>query len=216
MTMNVPAVAGKATVHLFLPGAIARAGVEAMIVRLVAPSPEVRSFDCDRVLSASNRADLLVTDAQSAPGLMRRIPASSRPRRVLVLSAAGAPADATELLAGCACGRLSLQDELAQVTKMLQRAVGCREERGGASACEACPLPKTLQPQALPLSPRELDVFMLLGSGRGASEIADELGVSIKTYETHRERIKLKLGLQSASELVVRAMAWRRGLLDML
>jgi DNA-binding NarL/FixJ family response regulator len=51
------------------------------------------------------------------------------------------------------------------------------------------------------LSDRELEVFTLIGRGAGTLEMAQELGVSLKTVETHRMRIKQKLHLGSAVEL---------------
>lgn len=58
------------------------------------------------------------------------------------------------------------------------------------------------------LSDRELEVFRLIGRGVGTSRIAQELHLSIKTIETHRERIKHKLGIQHGSELGRRATEW--------
>lgn len=58
------------------------------------------------------------------------------------------------------------------------------------------------------LSDRELQVFRLIGSGLGTSRVARELQVSVKTIETHRQRIKQKLGLTTAAELTQRAVNW--------
>ena len=58
------------------------------------------------------------------------------------------------------------------------------------------------------LSDRELEVFQLVGLGLGTKEIAHRLSRGIKTIETHRLRIKEKLGIASAPELVARAAAW--------
>jgi DNA-binding NarL/FixJ family response regulator len=58
------------------------------------------------------------------------------------------------------------------------------------------------------LSNRELEVFRLVGTGLGSSRIAESLHISQKTVETHRARIKEKLGLSSAAELVVKAATW--------
>jgi DNA-binding NarL/FixJ family response regulator len=52
------------------------------------------------------------------------------------------------------------------------------------------------------LSDRELEVFKLIGEGRGTSEIAAELHLSIHTVDTYRRRIRLKLDLRNGSELV--------------
>jgi DNA-binding NarL/FixJ family response regulator len=59
------------------------------------------------------------------------------------------------------------------------------------------------------LSDRELEVFELLGEGRGTRQIAETLGVSIKTVQAYCARIKEKLSLASASELVREAVRWR-------
>lgn len=58
------------------------------------------------------------------------------------------------------------------------------------------------------LSDRELEIFELLGKGRGTSMIAHELGVSVKTIEAHRAHIKTKLSLSTAPELMRAAVEW--------
>jgi DNA-binding NarL/FixJ family response regulator len=57
-------------------------------------------------------------------------------------------------------------------------------------------------------SDRELEVFRRLGKGRTTRGIADELGLSIKTVQVFCGRMKRKLGLSSAAQLVRRAMLW--------
>jgi len=63
----------------------------------------------------------------------------------------------------------------------------------------------------LPLSDRELHVFRLLGAGLGTRQIAAELKISIKTVETYREKIKVKLNLKDGADLLARARAWVEG-----
>ncbi len=58
------------------------------------------------------------------------------------------------------------------------------------------------------LSDRELQVFSLIGRGFGATQLAGELHLSVKTIETHQMHIKHKLGLQSAAELSEKATRW--------
>lgn len=58
------------------------------------------------------------------------------------------------------------------------------------------------------LSDRELEVFELVGRGQPTREIAKQLSVSVKTVETHRHRIKEKLGLRSGTEMVRYAIRW--------
>jgi DNA-binding NarL/FixJ family response regulator len=58
------------------------------------------------------------------------------------------------------------------------------------------------------LSNREIEVFRLVGEGMSTRQIAAMLHVSHKTIETHRENIKKKFGIKSASELLIRASGW--------
>jgi DNA-binding NarL/FixJ family response regulator len=55
------------------------------------------------------------------------------------------------------------------------------------------------------LSTRELQVLQKLGLGKTTKETAFELGISPRTVDIHRARLKLKLGLRSGSELVAYA-----------
>ena len=58
------------------------------------------------------------------------------------------------------------------------------------------------------LSKRELEVIELLGRGLGTKNVASELHLSVKTIETHRARIKEKLGFGNAAELIRFAVEW--------
>jgi DNA-binding NarL/FixJ family response regulator len=60
------------------------------------------------------------------------------------------------------------------------------------------------------LSDRELEIFRLIGEGYKASQIAKQLHLSIKTIETYRTRIKEKLGLVNASELLRYSIRWAK------
>jgi DNA-binding NarL/FixJ family response regulator len=58
------------------------------------------------------------------------------------------------------------------------------------------------------LSDRELQVFELLGQGIGTRRIAEKLHLSVKTVETYREHIKIKLKLDNATDLLQHAIQW--------
>jgi len=58
------------------------------------------------------------------------------------------------------------------------------------------------------LTDRELEVFRLIGEGRGTRQIAEELHISVKTVESYQAHIKEKLSLKNARELVQRAIQW--------
>lgn len=51
------------------------------------------------------------------------------------------------------------------------------------------------------LSDREVDVFRRLGAGQSTREIADDLGIGLKTVQTYCWRIKEKLSLADGYEL---------------
>jgi DNA-binding NarL/FixJ family response regulator len=61
------------------------------------------------------------------------------------------------------------------------------------------------------LSDRELEVFRLLASGRETPDIATDLSVSLKTVQTYCARIKEKLNLHNATELLQAATRWVDG-----
>jgi DNA-binding NarL/FixJ family response regulator len=58
------------------------------------------------------------------------------------------------------------------------------------------------------LSDREFEVFQLIGQGKGTKEIAQHLNLSVKTVEVHRAKIKEKLSLITATDLVRYAVRW--------
>lgn len=58
------------------------------------------------------------------------------------------------------------------------------------------------------LSDRELEVFQLLGNGLSTRQIADHLHVGFKTVQAYCARIKDKLLLANATELLRAAMQW--------
>jgi DNA-binding NarL/FixJ family response regulator len=51
-------------------------------------------------------------------------------------------------------------------------------------------------------TPREIEIIRLLAEGKSNKEIAVELGIAVRTVETHRAKIMLKLGLHSVTQLV--------------
>jgi DNA-binding NarL/FixJ family response regulator len=58
------------------------------------------------------------------------------------------------------------------------------------------------------LSDRELEIFRLIGQGYKPSKIAQSMHISVKTVETYRARIKEKLHLANADELLRYAIQW--------
>jgi DNA-binding NarL/FixJ family response regulator len=65
-----------------------------------------------------------------------------------------------------------------------------------------------LQTPIKKLSDRELEVFRLLGQGYETRRVAQSLNLSIKTVQAYCARIKEKLQLANASELLREAIRW--------
>jgi DNA-binding NarL/FixJ family response regulator len=118
--------------------------------------------------------------------------------RVLKAGAKGyimkqAPAEAImQALHQVVLGKIYLSQEMSE--KMLQSMGHSSSAQEGVSQ----------------LSDRELDVFRMIGKGLKTSEIAEAIHLSVKTIETYREQIKLKLNLKTASELNQYAIEWLR------
>ncbi|GLQ22370.1 DNA-binding response regulator [Algimonas ampicilliniresistens] len=71
------------------------------------------------------------------------------------------------------------------------------------SAIDRLGEPVDMAPDALAaLTPRELEVAKALADGKPNKVVAHELGVSVRTVETHRARVMSKLGIRSLAELV--------------
>lgn len=160
---------------------------------------------------ARHRPEILLADqciAAALPGLDHTL----RARRVLVVSHRSHAGIRPGYDPAGICGFFGLHAEEAAIHAALRRMAGCRTTVSRADgSCRRCPLKASLQPSPLPLSPREREVFALIGQCQGNREIAAGLGCSVKTVEVHRENIKHKLGLRSGLELTASALAWCRG-----
>ncbi len=60
------------------------------------------------------------------------------------------------------------------------------------------------------LSDRELEVFRMLGQGKGVRQIAEEMDVAVATINSFRNRIKEKLHLKGSTEVMLHAIQWFR------
>jgi DNA-binding NarL/FixJ family response regulator len=61
------------------------------------------------------------------------------------------------------------------------------------------------------LSTRELQILHMIGKGMSTRETAQSLNLSIKTVESHRQRVKRKLNLSTGAQLVQYAVNWFAG-----
>jgi DNA-binding NarL/FixJ family response regulator len=133
--------------------------------------------------------------------------------RILVLSAREDALSIQRAFRAGARGYLTIEDDASEVLRALDRiSAGLLY----ASASVTRRLLESLanseiepaHSEVKPLSDRELQVFSLIGRGFGASRLASELHLSVKTIETYQTHIKEKLGLHSAAELSGKAARW--------
>lgn len=155
-------------------------------------------------------ADVLITE----PALLRRLEdtlqgLATRPRILLVGATPHCGTDAPTL--GMACGFASERAAIDHIRVLLDTVSHCGRALRSAQCPPQCRALRSLDVPRLPLTPREYSVFLHIGSGESNMAIAAALGVSVKTIEAHREAIKRKLGLNSASRLAEAAILWRRG-----
>lgn len=71
---------------------------------------------------------------------------------------------------------------------------------GGLAGSEVLPVTR--------LADRELEVFQMIGRGLGTRQIAEALGLGVKTVETYRARIKEKLSINDGTQLSRHAIQW--------
>jgi len=133
--------------------------------------------------------------------------------RVLVVSARDDPLSIQRAFRAGTHGYLALEDDSAEVLKALDRISEghlyaspsvMRRLLQGLATNEIEPAASEVKV----LSDRELQVFSLIGRGFGATKLATELHLSVKTIETYQAHIKEKLGLRSAAELSEKAAHW--------
>ena len=75
-----------------------------------------------------------------------------------------------------------------------------------ATLADVAARPRRGDPADLP--PRQREILAALGAGRTTKQIAADLGLSVKTVETHRARLMEALGCRNAVELVRAAVQW--------
>lgn len=160
-------------------------------------------------------ADVAIVDLQ-LPGvngveLIKRVRALGLPIRILVVSAHEEELYAERALRAGAQGYLMKHESARYVTEAVRVVASGRlylstplrhrllgdwlDRDASTSPVEA-------------LSDREIEVFEQIGQGRTTREIAEVLGLSNKTIETHRAKIKHKLGIETMPALIQKAVLW--------
>ncbi len=169
-----------------------------------------------RQMCSRHKPALLVLDAAMSDGftLIKDLPRWSRRTRVVVFTGLRDALAVQRAFKAGACAFLTRHDPIPALMHALAGAL--TGERHVGPCVEhlllenlACGTVKMAGDDMASLSDRELQVFRLLGSGLGTRGVAEELSVSVKTVESHRQRIKEKLKVASAAELQRRAVLFQ-------
>lgn len=162
--------------------------------------------------------DLLVLDI-SMPGRggLEAIPdfkALQTHLPILVLSMYGEQQFAVRALRAGASAYLTKEHAPEELIQAIRTVLSGRRYIG-ASLGEALAAYVALDREGPPhelLSGREFEVFRLIASAKGMTEIGEELGLSVKTVSTYRTRILEKMQMGSNAELMQYAI--RQGLVE--
>jgi len=155
--------------------------------------------------------DVVIVDLSLAHSdgleLIKEIRCETRHLPVLVLSMHDENMYAERLLSAGANGYIMKQAAADQLLIALRRVLAGGvyvSEHLGSSMIEriAGNDPKRTSNPIERLSNRELQVLNLIGRGKTTREVAENLTLSVKTVESHRQRIKKKLNLQTSAQLV--------------
>ena len=104
--------------------------------------------------------------------------------------------------------RAASRDVVVAIRRVREGRIAVSPELAEALAAKLVSGPPEGTDPVSTLSDRELDVFRLVGQGRETRQIADALHLSAKTVQTYCARIKDKLGLNTANELLREAVRW--------
>ena len=159
------------------------------------------------------RPDVVLMDI-TMPGIggikaIEKIRRARPETRILVLTMHDVPAYLRSVLAAGASGyvvKRAADTELLSAIRGVHRgrtvldpALATRVVQGGLR--RRSPAGQAAGPASV-LSQREREVLELVAQGFTNQQIADRLGLSVKTVETYRSRLVEKLGLRSRAELV--------------
>jgi DNA-binding NarL/FixJ family response regulator len=145
--------------------------------------------------------------------LVREVRAHHPQLPILVLSSHDEAIYAERMLSVGASGYMTKQATTEQILRSLRRVIDggiyvsevvaanmIRRAAAGGRHVSADPVDR--------LTNRELQVLHLIGKGMSTRETAHLLNVSMKTIESHRQRIKGKINLRNGTQLVQFAVNW--------
>lgn len=167
----------------------------------------------------ASKPDVVIVDISLAGAsgldLIKSIKAEFEELPVLVVSMHDESLYAERALRAGAMGYVMKHEPAKTVKAAIQKVLGgdmYLSEKMSTSVINRLLRGQTDQPKSPieMLSDRELEVFRLLGRGKGVRQIGEELGVTIATVNSFRNRIKEKLQLKSSTEVMLHAIQWVR------
>ena len=185
--------------------------------RDLAVCAEAESTDEAEAAIRKLRPDLVVIDISLKQGdgieLVKRVRADNPKLPVLVLSMHDETIYAERVLAAGANGYVMKQaapDEfLVAVRRVLDGEIYVSEVVGSSMIRKLAAGGRYVSSDPIErLSNRELQIMQMIGSGLSTRDAAVALKLSMKTIESHRQRIKRKLNLTTGSQLLQYAVNW--------
>jgi DNA-binding NarL/FixJ family response regulator len=153
------------------------------------------------------KPDLIVLDAR-LPGLsgvdiLRRISKQLKSTRVLVFSAYESPALVREMLEAGAHGFVEKTAGLVEFKKGLETISkgGTYFGPGVAALLRTVVASKSQSSGIETLTDREREILKLVAESHSTREIAQKLGISVKTVDNHRTNLMRKLDLHDVASL---------------
>ena len=170
---------------------------------------EAGDVDGARRYVRGHRPSVLVLDLNMPGGsVLEAIPelrAEAPDTQIVVLTMQEDPAFAQAALSGGALAYVLKEAAETELVEAVRRAavgeIYLNPQLGARIAAEPPPGPPR------DLTERELDVLRRIALGHTNREIADQLYLSVRTIETHRQHIQQKLRLSTRSELVRYALS---------
>ncbi len=136
--------------------------------------------------------------------ISRRILEIRREARIIVLSTDSDPLRVDDALLAGVMGyvlKSNAVEELQRAITAVEAGTRYLSPEANAALLAGYRRLREAPVNALPLSPREREVVRLIATGQRTKEIADTLGIGIKSAETYRRRLMQKLGLFSVAEI---------------
>ena len=175
---------------------------------------EVGSQDELLELVASESPDIALVDASiltpSSPDAMRRLCRLCEGTSVVAMSRYASDAYIRHMLAAGACGFLHKDSAVTDLESAIRKAeagecfVFPGLEPDHLVDLNAAPRDQPLEWN--PLTARQREVLRLVALGHRSKAIAEKLGVTVKTVETHRAEIMHRLGVRHVAGMVREAI----------